>query len=351
MSEDTQAPAPLAGQTRADLEAFCTGAGLPRFRAAQIYRAVQAECRLDMEEVTTLPLAMRTKIMERFGPPATETVEVQVSDDGTRKYLFALHDGKRIEAVMIPEGKRKTVCVSSQVGCPVRCIFCASGVEGLIRNLSTAEIVEQLLRVTADLGERPTNIVMMGMREPLLNLDAVTDAIRLWTDKDGLNFSPRRITVSTAGTATRIDRLAGADLGVHLAISLHGSDDKSRAALVPGSPEGRVQQLIDAAARYARKTKRDATVEYVLIAGMNDQLRHAEYLADAIQGRHIHVNLIPLNPVKHRPDLRPPSIRDARAFAECLEHWHVSVTLRTQRGEDIDAACGQLALERSILDA
>jgi 23S rRNA (adenine2503-C2)-methyltransferase len=283
--------------------------------------------------------------------PATSLVERQDSADGTTKFLFALADGRRVESVLIPEDGRNTVCVSSQVGCPIRCVFCASGVEGLVRNLTVAEIVEQVLRVRAHLGERPSHIVLMGMGEPLLNLENVVAAVRCWTDPEGLGFSPRRITVSTAGTPSKIDRLADAGLGVQLAISLHAPDDATRARLVPGSPGGRTKALVEAGARYARKTGRDVTVEYVLIGGENDAPEHADALAELTAGRHIHVNLIPLNPVSHRPDLKAPSGLAARGFLRRLHEAGVSATLRTQRGEDIAAACGQLALERSLADA
>jgi len=221
-------------------------------------------------------------------------------------------------------------------------------VEGLIRNLTTAEIAEQLLHVRARLGERPSHVVIMGMGEPLLNLDALADAIRLWTNRDGMGFSPRRITVSTAGTPSKVDRLIELELGVNLAISLHAPDDETRARLVPGSPKGRTADLVEAGTRFARKTGRDVTVEYVLMAGENDQPQHAERLAQLVVGRHIHVNLIPLNPVSHQPELQAPSGNACHRFADTLRDRHVSVTLRTQRGEDIAAACGQLAMERSL---
>ncbi|MDJ0974759.1 MAG: 23S rRNA (adenine(2503)-C(2))-methyltransferase RlmN [Planctomycetota bacterium] len=341
----------LAAQTLDDLTALFAEWGEKRFRAAQVFTAVQQKAIVDPLAITTLPMALRERLLEHFGPPATKVVEVEKSDDGTTKYLFELHDGKRVESVLIPEDGRNTVCVSSQVGCPIRCVFCASGVKGLIRNLDTAEIVEQLLRVTRDLGQRPSNVVMMGMGEPLLNFGPVTDAIRLWIDEKGLHFSPRRITVSTAGTVAKIKQLGETNLRVQLAISLHAATDETRAALVPGSPDGRVQQLVDAAAWYTRRTGRESTLEYVLIQGENDRLVHADALVDAIDGRPIHVNLIPLNPVRHRPDLKPPSGMASVAFADRLRGQGVSCTLRTQRGEDINAACGQLALERSLAEA
>jgi 23S rRNA (adenine2503-C2)-methyltransferase len=188
----------------------------------------------------------------------------------------------------------------------------------------------------------------MGMGEPLLNLPALASAIRIWEDEEGMGFSPRRVTVSTASTPVLIDRLRDADLGVNLAVSLHGPDDATRRALIPTSPAGRTQELIDAASRYARHSGRDVTVEYVLIEGANDRPEHADALALLLRGRHIHVNLIPLNPVRHRPDLRAPGGVAARAFLGRLRAANVSATLRTRRGDDIDAACGQLALERAV---
>lgn len=339
---------PLSAHDVDSLTRLFQDLGEPAFRAQQVIEAVQVQGRLDVDEITTLGKALRKRLAERVRPPALELVERQDSEDGTVKYLFALADGRRIESVLIPEKGRTTLCVSSQVGCPIRCAFCASGVRGLIRSLDAAEIIEQVLHVRRDLGQRPSHIVMMGMGEPLLNFGPVVQALEIWTNPDLLGFSPRRITVSAAGTPASLMRLADTGLAVHVAVSLHGADDETRRRLVPGSPAGRVQGLIDAAAAYAARTRRDATVEYVLIRGENDDLAQAEALADAIRGRHIHVNLIPLNPVKHRPELAPPSGRAAIAFLEHLRERGVSATLRTQRGEDIDAACGQLALERAL---
>jgi 23S rRNA (adenine2503-C2)-methyltransferase len=300
------------------------------------------------EAMTSLPQRLRMRLAEAFRFAATEALEVEASEDGTVKWLLGLADGRRVEAVLIPDKGRATVCVSTQVGCPIACVFCASGVGGLVRNLTAAEIAEQVIHVRRRLGERPSHIVVMGMGEPLLNLENLAQAIRRWTDTEGLGFSPRRITVSTAGVPAWVDRLAALDLGVNLAVSLHAPDETVRKRLVPGSPEGRVEGLVDAAARYARTTGRDATAEYVLIAGENDRPEHAESLAQALEGRHVHVNLIPLNPVSHRPDLEAPTGPVARAFVDVLRRRGVSATLRTRRGSDIRAACGQLALERAV---
>jgi 23S rRNA (adenine2503-C2)-methyltransferase len=337
----------LAGLSLAELTEIVTALGAPRYRAAQVHRAYWQEGRPDFAAMSTLPPALRETLATRLDPAVTTALETAESEDGTVKWLLGLSDGRRIETVLIPEGERATVCVSTQVGCPIGCVFCASGVGGVVRDLTAAEIAEQVLHVRRRLGKRPTHVVVMGMGEPLLNLENLARAIERWTDEQGLGFSPRRITVSTAGTPAAIERLAAKGLGVQLAISLHGPDDPVRRRLVPGSPAGRVSGLIDAAARYARDTGRDATAEYVLIAGENDALEHADSLASALEGRHIHVNLIPLNPVRHRPDLRAPAPAVSRAFAARLKALGVSATLRTQRGDDIAAACGQLALERS----
>lgn len=353
MPDAPSAPVPpsrpvLTGLGLDELRALLAGLGEPGYRAEQVFRAVWKENVPDVASMTTLGKGLRQRLADATTPAATSVVEVEASADGTTKWLLGLADGARVETVLIPEGDRRTVCVSTQVGCPIRCVFCASGVRGLLRNLSAAEIAEQVLHVQRHLGARPTNVVVMGMGEPLLNLPALTHAVRLWEDPAGMDFGARRITVSTAGTAPMVDRLVEADLGVHLAVSLHGADDATRRRMVPTSPDGRVGDLVEAAARFARKTGRDVTVEYVLVGGENDGLEQADRLGGLLAGRHIHVNLIPLNPVAHRPDLRAPSPADARAFARRLEERGVPARLRTRRGDDIHAACGQLALERAL---
>lgn len=339
---------PIAGLSLQDLRQLVKEMGEPAYRAEQVFRFVWREGITDPAAMTVLSKNLRTRLKERLAPDATTVVEVEESHDGTTKLLLGLSDGARVETVMIPEADRRTVCVSTQVGCPIRCVFCASGVKGWIRDLTVAEIAEQVLRVRQRLTERPSNIVVMGMGEPLLNLKALGPAIALWSDAEGMDFGARRITVSTAATAPLIDKLTESDLGIHLAVSLHGSDDATRRRLVPTSPDGRVQDLVDAAARFARKTGRDVTVEYVLIAGENDQPEHAEALSTLLAGRHIHVNLIPLNPVSHRPDLAAPSGISSKAFARRLREAGIATHLRSRRGDDIHAACGQLALERSL---
>ena len=341
----------LAALSLHDLDALLARFDEPRYRAKQVFEAVQRRAVLDPEEMTTLPRSLRARLTETVAPPATRLEEAQESADGTVKLLLGLADGRRVETVIIPEGERRTVCVSTQVGCPVGCVFCASGVDGLVRNLTTAEIAEQVLHAVRHLGGRPSHIVVMGMGEPLLNLRQLEPALRLWIAKDGLGFSPRRITVSTATTATLVDKLIDTGLGVNLAVSLHGPDDITRSRLVPTNRPGQVESLVEAAIRYARRTGRDATVEYVLIEGENDRPADADALARLLAGRHVHLNLIPLNPVDHRPDLHAPSRVAAQAFARRVEEAGASVTLRSRRGDDIEAACGQLALKRTEREA
>lgn len=339
----------LATLAPAELEALLASWGEPRYRAAQVLQAFWGGAP-SFEAMAALPRALRARLDAALRLSVAQVLEAQASADGTTKWLLALADGRRVETVLIPEEGRTTVCVSTQVGCPIGCVFCASGVAGLVRNLEAAEIVEQVLVVQRHLGQRPSHVVVMGMGEPLLNLDHLARALAALTGEPGLGFSPRRITVSTASTGVLVDRLAALGLGVNLAVSLHAPDDAVRRALIPGSPPGRVAALIDAAARYARTTGRDATAEYVLIAGVNDSLAHADTLARALAGRHVHVNLIPLNPVHHRPDLAAPSPAACRAFAARLRAAGASATLRARRGDDIHAACGQLALERAVAD-
>ena len=339
---------PLAGLLPETLTETMAVWGEPPYRARQLFHAVHANACLDAQRMTTLPEPTRRRIAKTFALPCITPEEDHRSPDGTTKLLFRLSDDRRVESVLIPERNRLTLCVSTQVGCPVACVFCASGVGGLVRNLEAAEIVEQVLHAVARIGRRPSNLVLMGMGEPLLNFEAVERALRLWTHPQGQHFSPRRITVSSALTPVRIDRLAATGLGVNLAVSLHAPNDQVRATLVPGSPPGRTHELVDAAARYAHTTGRDATVEYVLIEGHNDAPEHARELAHLVAGRHIHVNLIPLNPVAHRPDLRAPTRAACQEFTKSVRAGGASVTLRTQRGDDIAAACGQLALERAL---
>ncbi len=268
----------------------------------------------------------------------------------TVKYLFKLQDGRTIETVLMHylatehSGARTTICVSSQVGCPIGCSFCATGQSGFDRNLTEAEIVDQFLVASRELRDRQaalTNVVFMGMGEPLNNYRAVVAAIRRWARSDTLNFSPRRVTISTIGLVPFIERLAAEGLPVNLAVSLHAPDDELRTQMIPVNRKYPIGAVVAAARAHAEKTSRRTSYEYVLLAGVNDSDEQARRLAGVVGRRLTHVNLIPMNPIEGSP-LGPPSPARAHAFQRVLQDAGISATIRATRGLDIDAACGQL---------
>jgi 23S rRNA (adenine2503-C2)-methyltransferase len=254
-----------------------------------------------------------------------------------------LADGEHVECVLLLEDDRRTVCISTQVGCGMGCVFCASGLGGVVRNLSGGEILEQLLRSRNLLPaeDRLTHIVVMGMGEPLANLDSLLMALAEATAKDGLGMSARHITISTVGLPAKIRRLADLQLAYHLAISLHAPNDRLRTEIVPTNVKTGLADILAAADYFFEKTGRQVTFEYVLLGGVNDAASHAHELARLLRGRHAHVNLIPFNDVEGLPYRRPTD--DALAtFVECLRKGSVSVKVRKRKGSEIDAACGQL---------
>jgi 23S rRNA (adenine2503-C2)-methyltransferase len=299
----------------------------------------------------TLPTATRSLLESSFHLSTLHVRLRREADQGlTAKYLFGLRDGRTVETVVMhyPAGAtrraRTTICVSSQVGCPIGCSFCATGQSGFDRNLEQAEIVDQLLEVSRELSpERRavTNVVFMGMGEPLNNYRAVVGAIRRWARADTLNFSPRRVTVSTIGLPPFIERLGSEALPVNLAISLHAPDDELRDRLIPVNRKYPIAAVVAAAREHARRTGRRVSYEYVLLRGVNDSLDQAGRLAALVRHPLSHVNLIPMNPVEGSA-LAPPSRRQALAFQSVLQAAGVSTTIRATRGLDIDAACGQL---------
>ncbi len=287
--------------------------------------------------MTDLPLPLRRALPARLRPLSSRTEVVRRSPDGTAKFLVRLEDDLLVECVLIPEGARLTLCLSSQVGCPVGCAFCASGLEGVARNLAAHEILEEFLHGARLAGgrDRVTHVVMMGMGEPLLNYDAVTAAIRAF------GVSARRITLSTVGLPDRIRRLAGEGFPVNLAVSLHAPDDETRDRLIPLNRKFGIGEVVAAARAYFEETGRDVTFEYLLIEGVNAGPAHAGRLARLLSGGHRNVNLIPLNPVEGLP-FRPPPARDVEAFAAILRREGIPTHVRRPRGREIDAACGQL---------
>lgn len=297
----------------------------------------------DFAAMTNLPRELRLKLAEVFDIWTTTIAKHDVADDGTEKLLLQLADGGRIECVLLRDGNRRTICVSSQVGCAMGCVFCASGLDGVDRNLTAGEIVEQMLRLQRLLPveERLSHIVVMGMGEPLANLDQLLPALDDATDPDGLGISPRRITISTVGLPAAIDRLTERRPRYHLAVSLHAADDKLRNRLVPVNAKLGLDSILAAADRYFEASGRRLTFEYVLLSGINDRDTDARRLVQRLRGRPALLNVIPYNPVAGLP-YQTPSPKVVRRFREILVAGGIEVKFRQRKGKQINAACGQL---------
>jgi 23S rRNA (adenine2503-C2)-methyltransferase len=332
----------------ADLEHKLAALGEPAFRAKQIWVALYQNFISDIQEVTTLPKELRDKLAEVFRFSALTPIQTLESKDGlTQKTLFKLGDGALIEVVLMKYDQRRTLCISSQSGCPLGCIFCATGQMGFTRNLTSGEIVTQVLyyaQYLAAQGERVTNVVVMGMGEPFLNYEAVMAAIDRLNDSQGLGLGARRITISTVGIVPKIKQFADAGTQVNLAISLHTIEDTLRTQLMPINQQYPVKSILEACRYYVDKTNRRVTFEYALIEGVNDSKMDAELLAQHIKGLLCHVNLIRLNPTagynKHGTTSDHVS-----AFRDVLDAHHIPCTVRLGRGVEISAGCGQLAAE------
>jgi 23S rRNA (adenine2503-C2)-methyltransferase len=273
----------------------------------------------------------------------TGVVRHQQAADGTEKLLLELADGRRIECVQLRDGPRRPICISSQVGCAMGCVFCASGLDGMERNLTPGEIVEQMLRLQRLLpaGERVSHIVVMGMGEPLANLDRVLAALGEASRKDGLGISARRITISTVGLPEAMDRLTAQQPRYHLAVSLHAPNDALRDQLVPVNRKIGLARVLAAADRYFEASGRRLTFEYVLLGDLNDRPEHARQLAGLLRGRPMLLNVIPYNPVAGLP-FRTPTAEAQRQFREILEQAGLAIQFRRRKGDEISAACGQL---------
>jgi len=346
-------PTHLADLDEAARRAAVTELGLPGFRADQLSRQYFGRYENDASAMTDLPAPVREIVAERLLPTLTTEVRTLETDSGTtRKTLWRMHDGALVESVLMRYPDRVTVCVSSQAGCGMACPFCATGQGGLTRNLSTAEIVEQVVAAAraADRGEiaggpsRLSNVVFMGMGEPLANYNRLVGALRRLIDKapGGLGLSRRSITVSTVGLVPAITKLADENLDVTLAVSLHAPDDELRDTLVPVNTRWKVAEVLAAADAYAARTGRRYSIEYAMIRDVNDQPERADLLGDLLAPRLAHVNLIPLNPTPGSQwDASPKKVE--REFVRRLEARGVPVTVRDTRGREIDGACGQLA--------
>ena len=312
------------------------------FRAGQVYQWMHQKLAADVDEMTNLSKALREQIKERFAWTSLSIADRKISQiDGTRKYLFRLADGHVIESVWMQYHHGNSVCVSSQVGCRMGCRFCASTLDGLARNLTAAEMLEQVYRIQADTGERVSNLVIMGSGEPMDNYDNVVRFLRMISDEKGLHISQRNITVSTCGLVPEIRRFAREGLSVTLALSLHAPDDAVRRTLMPIANRYRISEVLDACQEYFQITGRRLTFEYSLVAGVNDNLEEAGRLAALLKPMHGHVNLIPVNPIKER-DYVQSDKKAVAAFQRYLEKHGGAATVRREMGRDINGACGQL---------
>ncbi len=328
--------------TLPELTAEMTSMGEKAFRARQLYEWMHVKLARGFGEMTNLSKALREECGKRFTYTALQAVQVQESQiDGTKKFLFELSDGNLVESVWMQYKHGNSVCISSQVGCRMGCAFCASGIEGLERNLIPGEMLDQVYAITLLTGERVSNVVVMGTGEPLDNYDNLLTFIRMLTDEDGLHISQRNVTVSTCGLVPQMRRLAQEKLQITLALSLHATTDEKRESLMPIARRYPIEELMDACASYFQETGRRITLEYSLIRGVNDSERDAERLCRLARPLRCHINLIPENPVKERDFTRPDADR-IRAFQNILEKNRINGSIRREMGRDIDGACGQL---------
>lgn len=328
--------------TLSQLKEEMTALGEKTFRAGQIYKWLHVKLVSSFDEMTDLSAALREKLSSEYEITDLKKLEVQISkDDGTRKYLFELSDGNTVESVLMRYHHGNSVCISSQVGCRMGCKFCASTIGGCIRSLEPSEMLDQIYKITNDINERVSNVVVMGMGEPMDNFDNLIRFITLVTDENGLNISQRNITVSTCGLVPEIKKLADLHLSITLAISLHAGTDEKRKALMPIANKYSLSELTDACSYYFKETGRRLTFEYALIAGVNDKPEDADEIAALARKVSAHVNLIPVNPVTET-GFKPTSGRETNAFKQALEQRGVNSTVRREMGRDIDGACGQL---------
>jgi 23S rRNA (adenine2503-C2)-methyltransferase len=317
--------------------------GQGAYRVGQVRRWLFGQRARDFAEMTDLPQSTRESLAADFSLWTSTVARHTQADDGTEKLLLTLADGGQIECVLLRDETRRTICISTQVGCGMGCVFCASGLEGLQRNLTTGEIVEQMLQLQLRLApdERLSHIVVMGMGEPLANLDSLLPALDEATREDGLGISARRITISTVGLTKAMRRLTETNPRYRLAVSLHAPNDELRQKIVPVADKIPIADVLAEADNYFDRSGRQLTFEYVLLAGLNDSPQHAAELASILAGRTAMLNVIPYNPVAGLP-YATPSPAAQRAFRQTLEERGVNVHFRHRKGDAIDAACGQL---------
>ncbi len=341
--------ADIKSMTLEEVSGMLEELGEKTYRARQLYQWMHQKLARGFGEMKNLPLGLREKLGNRFSYTDLKLVRMQESAlDGTRKYLFELSDGNLVESVWMKYRHGNSVCISSQVGCRMGCAFCASTIDGLERSLLPSEMLDQIYAITRDTGERVSNVVVMGIGEPLDNYENLLLFIRLLTDENGLHISQRNVTVSTCGLVPEMKRLADEKLQITLALSLHAAFDEKRKKLMPVAKRYSIEELMEACAYYFEKTGRRITFEYALVGGVNDAKEDAEALGGLCRKLNCHVNLIPVNPIKERGFVQ--SERDAiLAFKNKLEKYGRNVTIRREMGRDIDGACGQLRRRQKAL--
>ncbi|MBQ9473575.1 MAG: 23S rRNA (adenine(2503)-C(2))-methyltransferase RlmN [Bacteroidales bacterium] len=340
----TTSKADLLGLTLPQLQEVCGQLALPAFNAKQMAEWLYKKRATDIDQFSNLSLRTRAALKEGYCIGRSKPVSCSTSSDGTRKYLFAVGEGRHIETVYIPDGERGTLCVSSQAGCRMACRFCATGMSGYHGNLTASQILNQILSV--DEAESLTNIVFMGMGEPLDNLDAVLQATTALTADWGMAWSPRRITVSTVGLAAPLKRFL-AESQCHLAISLHSPFPDRRQAIMPAQQRHPLAATLSLLREYNWRGQRRLSFEYILFKGLNDDLMHASALVKLLHGLPCRVNLIPFHPNAGAPQFQPSPQAAVSRFQQYLTSHGMTATLRTSRGQDIDAACGLLASKQN----
>lgn len=332
----------IKSMTKEELREYVLSLSEKPFRADQLFSWMHEKGVASIPEMTNLSKTFRTRLEEVSDFVSLTQITVQESKlDGTRKYLFALSDGHCIESVLMRYQHGNSVCISSQVGCNMGCSFCASALGGKIRDLSASEMLDQIYRIGADIGERISNVVVMGTGEPLDNYDNLIRFIRLITDPAGKNISQRNITVSTCGIVPGIRRLMQEDLAITLALSLHAPTQRLREQIMPVAKKYPLSDVLEACSAYFKTTGRRVTMEYSLIHGVNDSAGAAELLASLPGMKKCHINLIPVNPVREKT-MQSPAHSQVLAFKNKLEKYGINVTIRREMGRDIDGACGQL---------
>lgn len=324
-----------------ELKEFIESTGEKAFRAKQVYGWMHQKLVQSFDDMSNIPKSLRGRLSEECFIESTRITGKQVSKDGTAKFLMELHDGNKVESVLMKYRHGNSVCISTQAGCRMGCRFCASTVGGLIRNLTPSEMLGQVYEIQRTTGERVSNVILMGIGEPLDNYNNVVKFIKMLSDSNGINISQRNITLSTCGLVEKLKELADEGLTITVAVSLHAPDDVLRRQIMPVAERYSIQNIMEACRYYIEKTGRRITFEYSMMEGINDSSRHAEKLARLLKGLNCHVNLIPLNPVNGRLGKRP-GIAGIQQFKLILEKNHINVTIRREMGSDIDAACGQL---------